>query len=54
MIVRQTLNFAAHLAAGIAVGALEVTAYRAMKRRKDDEWRGGAPLEQEDETVASV
>ncbi len=54
MIVRQTLNFAAHLVAGIAVGALAVTAYRALKRRQDEEWRSAAPLEQADETVESV
>ena len=54
MIVRQALNFTAHLVAGIAFGALAVTAYRAMKRRKDDEWRGTAPSEQGDETVESV
>lgn len=54
MIVRQTLNFGAHLVAGIAVGALAVTAYRAIKRRKDDKWRGKAELEPGDETVDSV
>lgn len=54
MIVRQTLNFAAHLIAGIAVGALAVTAYRALKRRQKDKWRGTAPSEQGDETVESV
>ena len=54
MIVRQTLNFATHLVAGIAVGALAVSAYRALKRRQDDEWRGKAPSDQRYETVESV
>ena len=54
MIIRQALNFSAHLVAGIAVGALAVAAYRALKRRQDDEWRGAAPLEQGDDTVESV
>ena len=54
MIVRQALNFTAHLVAGIAVGALAMTTYRALKRRQEDQWRGATPLEQEDETVESV
>ena len=35
MLMRQALNFAAHLAAGIAVGALAVVAYQAVKRRDE-------------------
>lgn len=38
MIIRQALNFTAHLVAGVAVGALAVTAYKALKRRDDDGW----------------
>lgn len=33
MIIRQTLNFTAHLLAGVAVGALAVLAWQAMNRQ---------------------
>lgn len=38
MIIRQALNFTAHLAAGVAVGALAVTALRALRRRQHEHW----------------
>lgn len=50
MIIRQALNFTAHLVAGTAVGALAVTAYSALKRRQDDEWRDTAQLDQGTDT----
>lgn len=38
MIIRQTLNFAAHLAAGVAFGALAVVALAACTRRREKAW----------------
>jgi len=54
MIFRQALNFTAHLVAGIAVGALAVTAYRALKQRQDEERRRTAQRDRGDETVESI
>ena len=38
MIIRHALNFTAHLVAGVAVGALAVTALRKIKRRDEEQW----------------
>ena len=35
MLIRQTINFAAHLAAGAAFGAFVILATRAMRCRRD-------------------
>jgi hypothetical protein len=51
MIVRHALNFAAHLVAGMAFGALAVTTYRALKRRQKDDRSAAAQLDAGDETV---
>ena len=37
MIIRQTLNFAAHFAAGVLLGALVVAAVSACRRREEPE-----------------
>jgi len=48
MIIRQTLNFTAHLLAGAAVGALAVLAWQAMNRNSEtamesDHWDRDTP-----------
>lgn len=53
MIIRQALNFTAHLVAGVAVGALAVTAYKALKRRDRDEWVEPVSPDQENEPIES-
>lgn len=37
MIIRQTLNFAAHFALGIVIGALGVAAAKACQPRRESE-----------------
>ena len=51
MIIRHTLNFTAHLVAGVAVGALAVTAYKALKRRDADDWQVPVRPGRGDDTV---
>jgi predicted phosphoribosyltransferase len=46
MIVRQSLNFLVHLAAGIAVGALAVAALAACRRREPEDIAPFAPAGQ--------
>lgn len=53
MIIRQALNFTAHLVAGIAVGALAVTTYKALKRRDRDDWTASAGPDDGNEAVES-
>ncbi len=38
MIIRHALNFTAHLVAGMAMGALAVTAVKALRQRDREEW----------------
>lgn len=37
MLIRQSLNFAAHFAAGLALGGLIVAALARQRRRRDDD-----------------
>jgi hypothetical protein len=54
MIIRHALNFTVHLAAGIAVGALAVTAGKLLKRRAAEDWRPPARPAPRDDTVDAV
>lgn len=38
MIIRQTLNFTAHLVAGVAFGALAVVALGACAKKREKAW----------------
>jgi len=42
MIIRQALNFTAHLVAGVAVGVFAVAACKALKQRQRDDWTRSA------------
>jgi hypothetical protein len=51
MIIRQALNFTAHLVAGIAVGALAVVAIRTINRRDKNEDRRPEEFDEKEGTI---
>jgi len=53
MIIRQTLNFAAHLAAGIAFGALAVAAYQALNRPDENGCPGASRHDRDQEPMSN-